>query len=133
VESAVLTLEDTDSLSSKVNVDFNVEVDSLEPADVDRIVDKIAEGNVDELSGGEIRSLIRIVDNNDSFPEKTTFGVGGWEDLGKQIAERREERDDIITREEWEKFADLPDEEVSKRLEEQRSKREEYTHSNDDE
>jgi hypothetical protein len=104
-----------------VDVDFNVEVSEPDAVGLDRTIDKIAEGNVDELSGGEIRSLIGIVDTNESFPGKSTFGVGGWEDLGEQIQERRAERDDIITREYMEELAELPDEEAWKRLEERRS------------
>lgn len=71
--------------------------------------------------------------NNESHPEKTTFGVGGWDDLGTKIAERREERDDIVTREDMEKFADLPDKQVRKRLKEKQAKREEHKGSNGDE
>lgn len=101
-----------------VNVDFNVEVNEPEAVDINRTVDKIAEGNVEELSGAEARTLIQLVDNNEGFPEKSDFGVGGWGDLGTQIKKRREERDDIVTREDMNKFADLPDEKVRKQFKE---------------
>lgn len=122
VSNAVIELEEYEwPWLPSVDVDFNVEVSEPNSVDLDRTIDKIAEGKVEELSSSEMRSLIRIVDNNEAFSGKTTFGVSGWEDIGKQIQERREEREDIFTREDWGEFANLSDEEVTKRIKDRQS------------
>lgn len=106
-----------------VEVDFNVETSEPEWADANRIIDKIAEGSVDELSGAKARWFIQFMDKleNDALSQHKGWGVEGWEDLRKQIEERRAERDDIITREDMEELADLPDEEAWKRIENRQS------------
>lgn len=125
VSKAVKRIEG-DSLSwlATVDVDYRgVEIIEPESIDTDRVIDKIAEGNVTELSGPEARWLIQLADSNDSLPDSRTgsWGVDGWEDLGQRIAERRSNRDDIITPEDKEELADMSEDEVFERLREAQS------------
>lgn len=93
---------------SVVNVNFSVETSEIAETDVDRIIEKIAEGNATELSGGEARSLIELADKSETH---SSAFMEGWDDLGQQIQERREKRDDIRTQEDWDEIAERSDNE----------------------
>lgn len=123
VSKAVKQLEDWSwPWLPTVDVDFNVQTNEPEWADVNRVIDKIAAGNADELSGAKARWFIQFIGELENDPlSQEKWDIGGWEDLGEQIQQRRAESEDIITREDMNEFADLPDEEVRKRLEDRRS------------
>lgn len=101
---------------SVVNAHLTVDASDIEKTDVERMIDKVAEGDLSDLSGGEARGLLELADKAEN---QGSLFISGWRELGEKIQQRRAERDDILTQEDWEEIRNLSDEEVSERFDDE--------------